>query len=122
MLAEDPSGNPVELFEATLGLTPMAGATPTSAALRRPRRPGRPHGVPPPLRRHRPVSVRRRAPYLERRDRAEDVLQEAFVNVWHNAGRYREPASAPLTWLTAIVRNKALDALRGEIAPRRRRR
>jgi RNA polymerase sigma-70 factor (ECF subfamily) len=51
---------------------------------------------------------------LNRRDRAEDVLQEAFVNVWHNAGRYSAAASAPLTWLTAIVRNKALDALRGE--------
>jgi RNA polymerase sigma-70 factor (ECF subfamily) len=51
---------------------------------------------------------------LKRRDRAEDVLQEAFVNVWHNAGRYSAAASQPLTWLTAIVRNKALDALRGE--------
>jgi RNA polymerase sigma-70 factor (ECF subfamily) len=51
---------------------------------------------------------------LKRRDRAEDVLQEAFVNVWHNAGRYSAAASQPLTWLTAIVRNKALDMLRGE--------
>lgn len=52
---------------------------------------------------------------LNRRDRAEDVLQEAFVNVWHGAGKYVATASQPMTWLTAIVRNKALDALRGEV-------
>ncbi|HET9339612.1 MAG TPA: sigma-70 family RNA polymerase sigma factor [Casimicrobiaceae bacterium] len=48
------------------------------------------------------------------RGRAEDVLQDAFVNVWHRAGSYREAAGAPLSWLTAIVRNRALDALRSE--------
>jgi len=51
---------------------------------------------------------------LNRRDRAEDVLQETFVNVWHRAGSYSAAASQPMTWLTAIVRNKALDLLRGE--------
>lgn len=51
---------------------------------------------------------------LNRRDRAEDVLQEAFVNVWHKAGSYEAAASQPMTWLTAIVRNRALDLLRGE--------
>ena len=42
------------------------------------------------------------------------MLQEAFVNVWHRAGSYRESASAPMTWLTTIVRNRALDVLRSE--------
>jgi RNA polymerase sigma-70 factor, ECF subfamily len=51
---------------------------------------------------------------LNRRDHAEDVLQEAFVSVWHQAGSYTAAASAPMTWLTAIVRNRALDLLRGE--------
>jgi RNA polymerase sigma-70 factor (ECF subfamily) len=51
---------------------------------------------------------------LNRRDRAEDVLQEAFVNVWHKAGSYAAAASQPMTWLTAIVRNRALDMLRSE--------
>ena len=49
---------------------------------------------------------------LNRRDTAEDALQEAFVNVWHNAGSYQAAASQPMTWLIAIVRNKALDHLR----------
>jgi RNA polymerase sigma-70 factor, ECF subfamily len=49
---------------------------------------------------------------LNRRDIAEDALQEAFVNVWHNAGSYQAAASQPMTWLIAIVRNKALDYLR----------
>lgn len=51
---------------------------------------------------------------LNRRDLAEDVVQEAFVNVWHQAGSYAAAASAPMTWLTAIVRNRALDLLRSE--------
>jgi RNA polymerase sigma-70 factor (ECF subfamily) len=49
---------------------------------------------------------------LNRRDLAEDALQEAFVNIWHNAGSYQAAASQPMTWLIAIVRNKALDYLR----------
>ena len=51
---------------------------------------------------------------LRDRGRAEDVIQEAFVSVWHRAGGFRASASAPMTWLTAIVRNRALDTLRSE--------
>ena len=47
---------------------------------------------------------------------AEDVLQEAYVSIWKNAGGYRSSVDGqeiqPITWLIAIVRNKALDALR----------
>lgn len=50
---------------------------------------------------------------LRRRDQAEDVLQDAFVAVWHRAASYSPHASQPMTWLTAIVRNRALDLLRG---------
>jgi RNA polymerase sigma-70 factor (ECF subfamily) len=45
---------------------------------------------------------------LNRRDLAEDVLQEAFVNVWSHAGSYRAAQSEPMTWLISIVRS-ALD-------------
>ena len=51
---------------------------------------------------------------LGSRDTAEDALQEAFVNIWHNAANYRPAASQAMTWMTAIVRNKALDMLRAE--------
>ncbi len=43
---------------------------------------------------------------------AEEILQEAYVNVWHHAGTYVAAKSQPLTWLTSIVRNRCLDQLR----------
>jgi RNA polymerase sigma-70 factor, ECF subfamily len=49
---------------------------------------------------------------LRQRDNAEEVLQDAFVNVWHRASGYQAALSQPMTWLTAIVRNRALDAIR----------
>lgn len=49
---------------------------------------------------------------LRRRERAEEVLQEAFVNIWHNAGGYAQTGASPMSWLITIVRNKALDHLR----------
>ena len=49
---------------------------------------------------------------LKDRARAEDAVQDAFVNVWQRAGSYRESAGTPFGWLAAIVRNRALDALR----------
>ena len=49
---------------------------------------------------------------LNRRDVAEDVLQEAFVSVWHHAGSYQAASGQPMTWMISIVRNKALDVVR----------
>ncbi len=49
---------------------------------------------------------------LRRRDWAEEVLQEAFVSIWQHAGDYNAGLAAPLTWMTAIVRNRCLDWLR----------
>jgi RNA polymerase sigma factor (sigma-70 family) len=43
---------------------------------------------------------------------AEDVLQEAYLNVWRIAGDYRESLSPPMAWLGVIVRSRALDFLR----------
>ncbi|WP_206953510.1 RNA polymerase sigma factor [Trinickia acidisoli] len=53
---------------------------------------------------------------LVRREWAEEALQESFVNVWRYAGDYREALAAPLTWMAAIVRNRALDCLRRQKA------
>ena len=44
---------------------------------------------------------------------AEEALQEGFVAIWHHAGSYQSHLAAPMTWMTTIVRNKALDLLRG---------
>jgi RNA polymerase sigma-70 factor, ECF subfamily len=44
--------------------------------------------------------------------RAEDVLQDSFVNVWNGAAGYNASLSAPMTWLVTIVRNRAFDYIR----------
>lgn len=51
---------------------------------------------------------------LNRPELAEDVLQDAFVNVWNNATSYSAAVAQPMTWLISIVRNKALDHLRAQ--------
>ena len=46
------------------------------------------------------------------RGRAEDIVQDIYVNVWRAAGQFDAAQSQPLTWLTSIARNRAIDALR----------
>ena len=55
---------------------------------------------------------------LNSRERAEEVLQEAFMNVWHGAGGFDASVAGPMTWLINIVRNRAIDALRSGKAER----
>ncbi|HET7765889.1 MAG TPA: sigma-70 family RNA polymerase sigma factor [Burkholderiales bacterium] len=55
---------------------------------------------------------------LNSRERAEEVLQEAFMNVWNGAGGFDGSVAGPMTWLINIVRNKAIDALRSGKAER----
>lgn len=43
---------------------------------------------------------------------AEEVLHESFISVWNRAASYDPQLSSPLTWLTHIVRNRAIDWLR----------
>jgi RNA polymerase sigma-70 factor (ECF subfamily) len=43
---------------------------------------------------------------------AEDVLQEAYVKVWHSADQYTRAKGKAVTWIATVVRNKALDKLR----------
>ena len=56
---------------------------------------------------------------LNSRERAEEVLQEAFVNVWHGARGYNPGVATPMTWLINIVRNKSIDTLRSGAGERR---
>ena len=49
---------------------------------------------------------------LRRQDWAEEVLQECYISIWNHAGDYSVQKSAPLTWMTSIVRNRCLDWLR----------
>ncbi|MES2407025.1 MAG: sigma-70 family RNA polymerase sigma factor [Pseudomonadota bacterium] len=49
---------------------------------------------------------------VRRQDWAEEILQESFVNIWQHAPSYASGKAAPMTWMTHIVRNRALDWLR----------
>ena len=49
---------------------------------------------------------------LNKRELAEEALQEGFVNIWTNASSYQASLATPMTWMITIVRNKALDILR----------
>lgn len=50
---------------------------------------------------------------------AEDVVQESFLTVWRRAERYQPEKGSARNWLLAVVRNRAIDAIRGPGAPAR---
>ncbi|MFW2374811.1 MAG: RNA polymerase sigma factor [Gammaproteobacteria bacterium] len=47
-------------------------------------------------------------------DVSNDVLQEAFVQIWDNATSYAPSQAKPLTWMSSIVRYRAIDKARQE--------
>lgn len=49
---------------------------------------------------------------LQRRDWAEEALQDCFVKIWLKAETYEADKGAPLTWLLSVARYRALDLLR----------
>ena len=53
------------------------------------------------------------------RQTAEDVVQEAFLNVWRSASAYDPKRSGARSWLVSIVRNRCIDKLRSNaVRPR----
>ena len=55
---------------------------------------------------------------VSNRDWAEDVLQEAFLNIWRIAGDYKASLSPPMAWMGLIVRSRGLDFLRRRTSER----
>lgn len=49
---------------------------------------------------------------LGRREEAEEVLQDAFVRMWHKAAQFDPAKGRPYTWAVMIVRGLALDKRR----------
>ncbi len=49
---------------------------------------------------------------VRQREAAEEVVEDVFLQVWQQAGRYDASRGKPLTWLLTICRSRALDYLR----------
>lgn len=47
------------------------------------------------------------------RGAAEDVTQEAFISIWRSGARFDRARGSVRSWLLSVVRNRAIDALRG---------
>ncbi len=45
---------------------------------------------------------------------AEDLLQDVYVKIWKSAGQYRPGAGAPMAWLCAAARYRAIDWIRAQ--------
>lgn len=44
----------------------------------------------------------------------EDVMQEVLVQIWNKAHLYESRKGKPLTWLTTMARNRAIDRIRSK--------
>ncbi|MDD7920683.1 RNA polymerase sigma factor [Actinomycetospora callitridis] len=51
---------------------------------------------------------------------AEDVVQEAFLVVWRDPGRFDPDRGAVSSWLLTLVHHRAVDAVRREATRRKR--
>lgn len=49
---------------------------------------------------------------LRRHDLAEEIVQEAFLQIWNKAWQYDQARGSARGWIFAIVRSRSLNALR----------
>ena len=49
---------------------------------------------------------------VKRSDLAEEIIQEAYVRIWHSASSYQSSPGSPMTWMITIARNLAIDLVR----------
>lgn len=47
-------------------------------------------------------------------DSANEILQEAFVQIWNKASEYRADKAEPMTWMSSIIRYRAYDRIKYE--------
>ena len=51
---------------------------------------------------------------VEKRELAEDILQEAFIKIWNNFSAYDSSKGRLFTWMLNITRNLTIDTLRSK--------
>ncbi|MGH6815200.1 MAG: sigma-70 family RNA polymerase sigma factor [Hyphomicrobiaceae bacterium] len=49
---------------------------------------------------------------LQRRDIAEEVLQDVYVKIWEKAAGFDPSRASPITWMATVARNRAIDEVR----------
>ena len=54
---------------------------------------------------------------LRRHDLAGDVIEQAYLQIWRDAGDYGPARLTPLAWMVAIARRLAIDVARGPQPP-----
>jgi RNA polymerase sigma-70 factor (ECF subfamily) len=59
-----------------------------------------------------PVMLGVAARIVRRRDLAEEIVHDAFVQIWRHAATFDPALGSPRAWMFAIVRNRAINALR----------
>ena len=79
----------------------------------------RPRGVRAALPADRRETLRCRLRILGNRSDAEEAVQEAFVKIWHSAGRFQAGRGSAQGWMVSIARNQSIDLLRARNAPTR---
>jgi RNA polymerase sigma-70 factor (ECF subfamily) len=47
----------------------------------------------------------------------EDILQDAYFKIWRSARNFDPDRSSPISWMSVIARNTAIDALRLKTLP-----
>jgi RNA polymerase sigma-70 factor (ECF subfamily) len=49
---------------------------------------------------------------LRRHDLASEVMEESYLQIWQDAGRYDPMLGSPIAWMVAIARRRAIDRAR----------
>ena len=49
---------------------------------------------------------------VRRHDLAAEVMEDAYLHIWSNAGEFNPAHSSPLAWMVAIARRMAIDVAR----------
>lgn len=52
------------------------------------------------------------APLVPEAPDLEDLLQDGYLKVWHNAHHYCPSIASPITWMIRVMQNCAIDHLR----------